>query len=975
MTQDLTHGRFFIFVPRPCRTDVFEESTVPPNTDYHNGLEKFSSMFRTVRCVCRHVIAKKGISCCTMKPGAPAQTRKQGSPTARASSWKYDQTACSSRTSIKTQACCAQNLLPVPSSGHCSSVFNNNTPCCGSTLGEAIQAHEKPALSKKSAELTVSPVTKNPGTRNDVENDEGYEHVSLSVQGMTCNDCAEKLSRTLNAIPGTRNVRVNFIRGQADFSMESSSLTVHSVLSQSRAATGFVINRLAERANETLHLLMSEHDARALSQLNIDGLTDVTILNRKNVQVEYDPTLIGARDLLDRIGTLSTGLAPPSADPVISGEQRKFYRLLCYTISCTVLTLPVLVLSWGESLVSERKRGVLSFVLGTLVQLLAIPVFYKPALRALILYHSLELDMLVVVSISAAYMYSIVAFSFRLIGKPLETAELFETSTLLITLVMLGRLLSSYARIRAVAAVSLRSLQSTTAILVDTSNVEREIDSRLLQYGDRFKVLPHCRIPTDGTVIHGVSDVDESMITGESIPVFKQGGSNVVAGTVNGAGTLLIALEELPGKNTVVDIARLVEDASNSKPRVQDLADRVASYFLPVISATAMLVFIIWIIVGIRGRKDSAGEAVPVAVTYAIAVLAVSCPCALGLAVPMVLVIAGGISARGGVIIKSAEVIERSRKVTDVVFDKTGTLTEPELNVLGENYFDGTREDTVSVVRALVSESKHPVSVAVAKFLGESSQASSIVDLTSIPGSGVEARIDDVVFRAGNPQWTGNEGNARVQECLADGLTILLITQNSKPIALYGLRTKIRPDAAEVVSNLKSRGITIHLVSGDQPEAVVASALTVGIEPANSVARSTPEQKQAYVAALMEKGKYVLFCGDGTNDAVAVAQANIGAQISDSIISSDLTRESSDIVLLSGLKGIPFVIDLSKTAFRRILFNFVWAATYNVIAILLAGGAFVKVRIAPAYAGAGELVSVLPVIAAALSMLAVKITS
>ncbi|KKF92800.1 P-type cation-transporting ATPase [Ceratocystis platani] len=767
---------------------------------------------------------------------------------------------------------------------------------------------------------------------HDLEKDAGYEHVALSVEGMTCNDCAEKLSRTLKNIPGTHNIRVNFIRGQADFDLEPSLSSIDSILAIAQNSTGFILNRF-KQGREALNLLVPKSNVKALTELSIDGLRDVAVLDESTVQVEYDPKVIGARDLLGRLGDLSTGLAPPGADPAVSGGRRKFYKLLITTVLSTLLTIPVVVLAWGEDIVSEFSRGIVSFVLGSLVQALAVPVFYKPALRALIIYHALELDMLVVVSISAAYLYSVVAFSFRMAGKPLETAEFFETSTLLITLVMLGRLLASFARIRAVAAVSMRSLQSTTALIVKGDDEsEQEIDSRLLQYGDIFKVLPHCRIPTDGVIIRGISDVDESMLTGESIPVHKQPGFNVIAGTVNNTGTLLVRLTELPGRNTVMDIARMVEEASNSKPRVQDLADRVASYFLPTVSTTALLVFIIWVIVGIKGRNESAAQSVPVALTYAIAVLAVSCPCALGLAVPMVLVIAGGIAARGGVIIKSAECTERSRKVTDVVFDKTGTLTEPDLDVFAEEFFGNARDDIAGVARALVSESKHPVSLAVAKFLADVNHT-----------------------------------------FLDQGLTILLITRDSTPVALFGLRTRIRPEAFNVVSDLKRRGITVHLVSGDQRRAVAAIASSVGIDNTNAVAQYTPDQKQAYVASLMEKNKYVLFCGDGTNDAVAVAQANIGAQISDSVASSDVTSGAADVVLLSGLNGIPFLLDLSKASFRRIVFNFAWSATYNVLAILLAGGAFVEVRISPAYAGAGELVSVLPVIAAAMSMLLLKL--
>ncbi|KAL2887315.1 P-type cation-transporting ATPase [Ceratocystis lukuohia] len=975
-------------------TTIHRSSSEYPSHNFNQAFEKYMSLLETVKCICRSVLEDQGISCCDQKANAtqankpksiscsepndgpttccPSQNEKPSAPQddvcrARISSGFTDQktkSGCCSKSQAGVASCgsAPPAQAPKPKGGCCSPDATGTNKIC------AIRSNAN------STPKTAIPAPTNRAVKaHDLEKDAGYEHVALSVEGMTCNDCAEKLSRTLKNIPGTQNIRVNFIRGQADFDLEPSLSSIDSILAIAQNSTGFILNRF-KQGGEALNLLVPKSNVKALTELSIDGLRDVAVLDESTVQVEYDPKVIGARDLLGRLGDLSTGLAPPGADPAVSGGRRKFYKLLITTVLSTLLTIPVVVLAWGEDIVSEFSRGIVSFVLGSLVQALAVPVFYKPALRALIIYHALELDMLVVVSISAAYLYSVVAFSFRMAGKPLETAEFFETSTLLITLVMLGRLLASFARIRAVAAVSMRSLQSTTALIVKGDDEsEQEIDSRLLQYGDIFKVLPHCRIPTDGVIIRGISDVDESMLTGESIPVHKQPGFNVIAGTVNNTGTLLVRLTELPGRNTVMDIARMVEEASNSKPRVQDLADRVASYFLPTVSTTALLVFIIWVIVGIKGRNESAAQSVPVALTYAIAVLAVSCPCALGLAVPMVLVIAGGIAARGGVIIKSAECTERSRKVTDVVFDKTGTLTEPDLDVFAEEFFGNARDDIAGVARALVSESKHPVSLAVAKFLADVNHTVSISELQSFPGAGVEAFIDGVIFRAGNPQWTGNQDNSRVRQFLDQGLTILLITRDSTPVALFGLRTRIRPEAFNVVSDLKRRGITVHLVSGDQRRAVAAIASSVGIDNTNAVAQYTPDQKQAYVASLMEKNKYVLFCGDGTNDAVAVAQANIGAQISDSVASSDVTSGAADVVLLSGLNGIPFLLDLSKASFRRIVFNFAWSATYNVLAILLAGGAFVEVRISPAYAGAGELVSVLPVIAAAMSMLLLKL--
>lgn len=766
-------------------------------------------------------------------------------------------------------------------------------------------------------------------------------------------------------------VRINYLQGHADFTIDS-AFDLDAILEKTQEATGFQITLMGGKESITV-LTSGSQTSRALAQIDFNGVEDAMILNKSTVRIQYNPTIIGARELFRKIGYLSVGLAPPQNDEQLASGRRRFIFLLAQTIASFVLTIPILVLAWGEVRVEQDTKAIISLVLGSLVQFLAVPVFYKPALKSLILHGVLELDMLVVVAITAAFVYSVVAFGYLISGTPLETGAFFETSSLLISLIMLGRLVASYARIRAVAAVSVRSLQVSNAILVE-NEVDIEIDSRLLQFGDVFKVTPHSRIPTDGTVVSGVSEVDESMITGESFPVTKEPGASVIAGTTNGSGTLVVRLTRLPGKNTITDIAKLVEDATSSRPRVQEIADKVAGWFLPVVLTIAAVVFIVWTVVGVKVRNQTSGESVATAITYAVAVLAVSCPCGIGLAVPMVLVVANGIAARGGVIVKSAECTERSRKVTDVVFDKTGTLTEPDLDVVAEEYYNTDAADARSITRALVGDSQHPVSVAVAKHLGLGTQPSPLVtDVQSIPGAGIEGSMSGLAIRAGNASWTSSEALPEIRKMLDDGMSILMVTRGSIPLAGYGLRTRLRADAVPTISKLRESGISVHLVSGDQNKAVQAVAAAVGIDRANVASQQNPQEKQAYVATLMaQPGKVVMFCGDGTNDAVAVAQADIGVQLSDSI-SSEVTRSAADIVLLSGLGGIPFLIEVSRAAFARIAFNFAWSAIYNVFSILLAAGAFVRVRIAPAYAGAGELVSILPVIVAALTMLLLKL--
>lgn len=796
------------------------------------------------------------------------------------------------------------------------------------------------------------------------------QSIKFLVSGMDCTSCVDKLMRIFGSMTGVSDAQVNFMTGSGELKVNTSITNTEEVLRFASTASGFDLSKVAG-GNYFLDVLTSPAEGKRLCENPPAGVTDVEALDRKTVRLSYDPAVIGARDLYSKIQDQCQGLAQPRANPQLENSRRRLWDQLAKTCLAAVLTIPVAVVSWSEDLVSNRTEAIIGLVLGTFVQMIAIPEFYRPALSALWYSRTVEMDMLVVMSITAAYGYSLVAFSFDMAGKPLEEGQFFETSTMLITLILLGRLIAAFARVQAVAAVSLRSRQSNMAVLISPEG-DCDIDARLLQYGDHFRLLPHSKVPTDGVVLSGKTEVDESMLTGESMPVVKQQGAKLIAGTVNGDGTVVARLTRLPGDNTVSDIAHLVEEAANSKPKLQDVANKVAGWFVPVMAVIAVLVMVIWLACGIKLLDYTAGKSIAIAITYAVATLAVACPCALGLAVPMVLVVAGGISARGGVVIKSANTTEGARKTTDVVFDKTGTLTEDELAVADQVVLDGDENHTMGIVKALVAGGKHPVSAAIDKHLeGQSWKASTEVqNVRVVPGAGIEASYKGTILKAGNSRWTNSNALPEVVNFHNAGLTTLIVTQDDRPLAIFGLHVRLRPEAESVIGNLKARGIAVHLVSGDQKIAVESVAKTLNI-PADCVASEcTPAQKQQYIAALMEDGsRYVMFCGDGTNDAVAVAQANLGAQMGGGLTSSEVTQGAADVVLLNGLQGIPFLLDVSKASFHRMAFNFVWSAIYNVLAVTMASGAWVNFRIPPRYAGLGEMVSVVPVVLAAMSML------
>ncbi|KAJ6263692.1 P-type cation-transporting ATPase [Drechslerella dactyloides] len=799
----------------------------------------------------------------------------------------------------------------------------------------------------------------------DIEKSAARQNVTLKVVGMTCTGCSRKAFNVLNNINGISSVRVTFVTGVAEFDLDPAISSLEQVLPQIEKETGFKFSQVVSDY-QTLELHFDPLTAKSVYEKIRSIVESVEKIDKTTYRISYDPSVIGARTLLSSIPGAS--LAPPGNDTALVDGRKRLLKMSWSTGIAAVLTIPILALNWSDNPVPYSARSVVSLVLATFVQALAVPEFYVGALKSLIYSKVLEMDMLIVISITAAYGYSVVAFSLTHAGYVLQTGEFFETSSLLITLVLLGKLVAAVAKMKAISAVSLRSLQAEKAMLVGPSGETVEIDCRLLEMGDSFVVPPHSRVVTDGVITSGSSSIDESMITGESTPVAKTIHDEIIAGTINGPSPLTVRMTRLPGKNSITDIAKLVENALASKPRVQDIADKVASYFIPVVISIALIVFLIWIAVALKVRKENGGSAVGIAITYAIAVLAVSCPCAVGLAVPMVLVIAGGAAARSGVIIKQADSLERAYSITDVVFDKTGTITKGDLVVVHEEILDQRfpSSDIISLVRSLTKDSQHPVSMAVAAYLQQSPYGPTCLENTeSVPGSGIQCAWKGSVVKAGNPYWLNLEATAEILTLLEKGMTLFCVTVDSAVVVVFGLKSSIRDEAQQVIANLQRRKINCHIVSGDAPKVVEDIAAVVGIPLSNVASRHSPAEKQQYIESLMASGRKVLFCGDGTNDAVAVAQADIGMQIG---TTSDVTRAVADVVLLGGLEGVEVLLNISKRSSQRIIFNFVWAAFYNLFAIVLAGGAFVKARIPPGYAGLGEIVSVVPVIVAAMTL-------
>ena len=939
----------------------------------------------------------------------------------------HSRACCSSLSTGKSSAPglkTGSSYLPDADSAQCDALAPNSTmnclsiPSTNNAQGQATQHGNLCDISQVSSGHQSSM-----HAAIDLEKGSTDAHAVIQISGMTCTGCEQKLHRVLSNITGVYNIKTSLVMGRAEFDVNA-GMSINEVASLLERQTEF--RCIIHREGHQLEVLMPGRPSAQAPRLETtavvpeqdsailihslagpkypSGVLDVKIIDcegrewhsgaaknglrhclslgmlmRKPYQysarISYNPHVVGARDLLEKGFGAPLSLAPLNSKQA-QGTNTDYLRWTLYmTLLSAALTVPVLIMAWAPLPPDKIAYGFSSLALATLVQVIIAGPFYPKALKALLFSGMIEMDLLIVISTTTAYVYSVVAFTYELKGKALSTGGFFQTSTLLVTLIMCGRLASTYARQKAADSISIQALQPSTALLSQEAK-ERLIDVREFQYDDVFKVLPDSIVPTDGIVISGETEIDESMITGEAISVPKYSGSQVVAGSVNGPGPFLARLTKLPIDNTISRIAGMVDEARFSKPKVQATADRVASYFVPCILALTVVVFLIWVGVGIAVRDASTSDAIVTAITYALAALIVSCPCAIGLAVPMVMVIAGGVGAKHGVIFRSPEAIENARKVSHVVFDKTGTLTQGKFIVVEEIYRGESHNKAALIAKQLTSNSKHPVSQALTTHLGRFYYGSvRLESVSSAVGKGMYATLDGQRVRGGNAFFVDAVEDPDVQRLLEQGLTVFCLRHGSALLAIYGLRDSVRTDTRKVISALQARDILVSIVSGDSTIIVNQLAIELGVPRSYARGDCNPGDKARYITSISAtppgcKSKVsattIIFCGDGSNDAVALAQADIGIHMAGG---TDVAKSAADVVLTyPSLAGILTLIDLSRASMRRVYLNFAWSFVYNLIAILLAAGAFVTARIPPAYAGLGELVSVLPVIAVAMQL-------
>jgi P-type Cu+ transporter len=692
---------------------------------------------------------------------------------------------------------------------------------------------------------------------------------------------------------------------------------------------------------------------RALSKVPGVASANVNYAAAKAL-VEYDESQINP-DALAAV-VRSKGY---SADVGVDREREKRVRekeisdLRALLAFSAVLSFPAFVI--GMFLMDFPERMLVLFLLATPVQFIAGRNFYLGAWSAL-RNHTASMDTLIAVGTSAAYFYSIAAM-LGVVGE-----QYFETAAVLITLVILGKYLEALAKGRTSDAIrKLMGLSPKTAFVVRDGN-ETEIPSGEVVVGDIVVVKPGGKVPVDGVVIWGASSVDESMISGESIPIEKGPGSKVIGGSMNMHGSFKFRAEKV-GQDTVLSqIVRLVEDAQGSKAAIQRFADSVSAIFVPAVIVIALIASGVWYF--------ALGQTFQFSLVIAVSVLVIACPCALGLATPTAIMVGTGMGAQRGVLIKNAEALENMHKLNAVVFDKTGTLTEgrpkvTDLVLLGKL----SMAEALGVAWAVESGSEHPLADAISDYAkANGAKQLGVSGFRAIPGHGVEGRIGKSVISLGKPDGRETDGIGRTIEKLQEeGKTVMVMRVGGKPTAIFGVADTLRPTSIGAVGELRKMGIEPWLITGDNRRTAEAIARSAGI--GRVFAEVLPKDKAAYVKRMQGEGRKVAMVGDGINDAPALAQADIGIAIGSG---TDVAMESGSVVLMrSDPMDVVRAIRLGRATMNKIRQNMFWALFYNILGIPIAAGVLYPgygILLSPIIAGGAMALSSVSVVASALTL-------
>ena len=727
-----------------------------------------------------------------------------------------------------------------------------------------------------------TPVLKHQGHVSD-EN----KRIQLSISGMHCTSCANIIEKGLTRISGVSEAHVNFAAEKATVMYNEREVSPEQLVTAVKK-TGYIAN-------------------------------------------VYDAS--------------DTGYDARKREHEIQSQKRKFFISLMLSLPMVYFMLFDFI-SWiPGKLFLMPYIGVISFILATPVQLVIGAGFYKGMWSALRM-RTFNMDSLIAIGTSVAFIYSVINFityvirnnsTIGLNGEKIPDLY-FETAAFLITFVVLGKLLEAIAKGRTSDAIKkLMGLQAKTARVI-RSGVTQDISIDDVVQGDTIIVRPGENIPVDGVVTKGSSSVDESMISGESIPVEKQANDTVIGGTMNKTGSFEFRATNVGAETTLARIIRLVEDAQGSKAPIQAFADRISAWFVPAVIGLAVSTFVIWYLI--------IGAPLAFSLMAFTAVIVIACPCALGLATPTAIMVGTGKGAEHGILIKGGEPLEKACKITSIVFDKTGTLTNGKPEVTDIVSLSATDEDDiVAIAGSLEKQSEHPLAEAIYTY----AQEEDILlpegnDFSAIPGHGVRGTVEKTTYFFGNRKLISDIAGLpvdKIQRKMArleeQGKTVMILATNQEILGIIGVADRVKETSKEAVKSLMDKGIDVSMITGDNERTARAIASQVGIT--NILAEILPEHKAGEVKKLQQNGKQVAMVGDGINDAPALAQADLGIAMGSG---TDVAMETGGIVIIKNdLRDVVHAIDLSKETMAKIKQNMFFALFYNVIGIPIAARMFI----------------------------------
>ncbi len=671
-----------------------------------------------------------------------------------------------------------------------------------------------------------------------------------------------------------------------------------------------------------------------------DGIKQANVnLVMNNANIEYDEqklTLEQVEKFIEKAGFASLGIDTFEKESKKKGTEK--YKL----IAITIISLVILYISMAHMVglpaipFLNMMHHPVNYAIALLVLTVIVIILGKDILKSgykNLIHKTPNMDTLVMIGVLSSFIYSIYGTIQILKGNTQYVENLYyESAAIVILFIEIGRYIENKNKDKTKEA--LKQLMTITpnnaTILKDGQEVKVTLDE--IKKGDIVICKPGEKIAVDGEVVQGTTHINESFITGESVPVKREVGSKVIAGSINYEGTIQYRAEKIGKESTVSEIVKLVAQATSTKAPIAKIADKISGYFVPTVLVIAIIIFGIWLIIS----KDFS-----VAINIFVSILVVACPCSLGLATPLAIVIASGNASRKGILVKSSETLENAHKVKTICFDKTGTLTKGTLTVSRMyNYSNKDEKELLKDIASLENKSEHPIARAIVNKAQEDNiRLIDVKDFKAIPGFGIEGKTADEkhylignkkLMLENNVELTNSEDE---QKLISDGNSILFVSLNKKLVALLGVSDVIKENVPQVITELKSKNIDVVMLTGDNEKTANVIANQIGIT--NVVANVTPKEKAETINKLKEKG-LVMMCGDGINDSVSLVTANIGVSVSSG---TDIARDSAQVVIINdNLERINDLLDISSKTVRNIKQNLFWAFFYNVCMIPIAAG-------------------------------------